>query len=203
MNKGKFITFEGTDGCGKTTQCKMVLEYLKAKGIDYVCTREPGGTKFGEQVRGLVLSKENHIDPYAELLLMVAGRVQHICEVIKPALDKGVWVVCDRFSDATVAYQGYGGKVDVDVIYKILDLSGCGIAPDLTFFIDIDAQTALARTKGEKDRFESKGIEFLNAVRSGYQKIAKANPKRVKVLDGALSIDEIAKQICEYVDEES
>lgn len=201
MNKrGIFITFEGTDGCGKSTQIQKIFTYLKEKNIKAILTREPGGTPLSEELRKILLSKEyGKVNPIIELLLMTAARAEHIEKVIEPALNQGVWVICDRFSDATIAYQGYGEYVDLKLIKDILEKSKCSLKPDLTFFIDIDVQKGLDRVPGIKDRFESKGIEFLNRVRQGYLAIAAKEPKRVKVLDGTKNIEEIYKKICEFI----
>jgi dTMP kinase len=198
--QGKFITLEGTDGCGKSTQTKMLLEYLKGKNIKTVYTREPGGTEIGEKIREVALDKNlENMHSMTELLLMIAARIQHINEIILPAIEKGEWVICDRFTDATIAYQAYGSGVDINCIYRLLKEAGCILKPDLTFFIDIDITEGLSRLTGEKDRFESKGIDYLEAVRRGYKEIAKQEPERVKVLDGALDREVVSKEIQEYI----
>ena len=197
QKRGRFITFEGTDGCGKSTQMQEFLTYLEKKDIPTVYTREPGGTPIGEELRKILLAnKNNQMTPIVELLLMTASRVQHITEIIEPALKQGTWVICDRFSDATIAYQGYGENLDLELINDILIKSGCTIRPDITFFIDIDVEKGLQRVPGEKDRFEAKGLAFLNRVRKGYQDIAAKDPERVKVLDGTKDIATLHKEIC-------
>ncbi len=199
-NIGKFITFEGTDGSGKTTQINSMLTFLDKQGIKYITTREPGGTVVGEKLREILLHRvEENLEISTELLLMIASRVEHIKNVIKPALDKGTWVICDRFTDATIAYQGYGAGFDVEKIYKILKLIGCDLTPDLTLFIDIDVKKGLERIKGVKDRFEKKGIEFLERVRKGYIALSEKYPARIKRIDGSGSVEQVFERILSFV----
>ena len=190
LKKGVFITFEGIEGCGKSTHSKLVFEYLEKNGYPCIYTREPGGTKLGEEIRRVVLNSDGIcISDLAELFLFEACRAQIVKEVIAPALAKKVIVICDRFSDATISYQGYGGKVSLKTIQTLSRISTDGLAPDLTILLDIDTLEGLkrARKKGA-DRMESKAVEYHNRVRAGYLKLARQNSKRIKVvkMDGAI-----------------
>ncbi len=207
--RGFFITVEGPEGCGKTTQADILIRYLKDKGHDVVLTREPGGTRIGEQIRTLVLSaKYEEMTPLAELLLMAASRAQHVLEKIKPALEEGKVVVCSRFTDATIAYQGYGRGFDVGLIRKINDIATESLGPDLTIIIDIDVETGLRRAlgvdkaeaaSGEGDRLESEDMAFHKRVRNGYMELARLEPERIKVVDGSGSIEEVGASIVKLV----
>jgi dTMP kinase len=184
MGKGLFITFEGTEGCGKSTHAKLLAGYLKEKGYDCTLTREPGGTKLGEAVRGVLLnSKGLHISDLSELFLFEACRSQIVEDVIKPVLAKKGIVICDRFSDATFAYQGHGGKISLKTIKALDEASTGGLKPDLTILLDIDTIEGLRRAKKKgTDRMEAKDIAYHKRVRSGYLKLAKKFPNRIKVV---------------------
>ena len=193
LKKGIFITFEGPEGCGKSTQSKLLYDYLKRRGYACVYTREPGGTKAGEKIRQLLLAaRDIAISNIAEVFLFEASRSQIVREVIGPALAGKKIVICDRFSDATISYQGYGGKVPIKVI-RILDkLATGGLKPDLTILLDIDTATGLKRaTRKGVDRMERKTIAYHRRVREGYLKLAGLEPSRIKVIKVVDGVDEI------------
>jgi len=195
MFQGKFITFEGTEGVGKSTQIHLCEKYLKTKNISCLVTREPGGTKLGERVRDILLNKDNtDIDNMTELLLMFSARAQHLAEVIYPALKDGDWVLCDRFTDASYAYQGGGRGVSFASIKRIESVVQDGFKPDLTILLSGDIETGMRRVskRGEKDRFELEELEFFERVRHSYLKIAKASPERFSVVDADQTIDKAA-----------
>ncbi|MBR6098162.1 dTMP kinase [bacterium] len=194
-NKGLFITFEGVDGCGKTTQMNLLAEYLKDKGYEVILTREPGAKGLGEKIREILLHYDGEVSSRAESFLFLADRAQHIDKIINPAVEFGEIVLCDRHTDSTIAYQGYGRGVDIKELKMLNDLATGTRKPDLTFVFDIDVETSMSRVGKEKDRMESSGMEFFNKVRNGYLEIAKQEPKRVKVIDSTLSIPEIAGNI--------
>lgn len=191
MKKGLFITFEGADGCGKTTQMKLFAEYLKKQNIDVILTREPGGKGLGEKVREILLNYDGPVSDRCESFLFLADRAQNIDIIVNPAVSQGKVVLCDRHIDSTVAYQGYGRGLDIERINKLNEIATNGKKPDLTFVFDIDVETSMQRVGKEKDRMESAGIEFHNRVRKGYLELAKQEPQRIKVLDATKSINEI------------
>ena len=197
MKKGLFITFEGADGCGKTTQMKLLAEYLKQQGKDVVLTREPGGKGLGEKVREILLNYDGPVSDRCESFLFLADRAQNIDIIVNPAVEDGKIVLCDRHIDSTVAYQGYGRGLDIERINKLNDIATNGKKPDLTFVFDIDVETSMKRVGKEKDRMESAGIDFHNRVRKGYLELAKQEPQRIKVLDATKSIEEIHKNVVE------
>ncbi|MBU5613194.1 dTMP kinase [Geomonas azotofigens] len=191
---GFFITFEGVEGCGKTTQMRLLKERLEAAGEKVVATREPGGCPIADQMRAILLDAKNSaITPLAELLLYAAARAQHVQEVIVPALERGETVLCDRFTDATVAYQGHGRELDLDVIRQLNELATGGVRPDLTVLIDCPVQVGLSRalsrieaTSGAREeRFELESVRFHERVREGYLSLARACPERFVVVDGS------------------
>ena len=198
--KGLFITFEGGDGCGKTTQIKLLDEYLRNKGYNTLLTREPGSKGLGVKLREILLNYDGEVSPTAESFLFLADRAQHIDCIIKPALEKGVIILCDRHTDSTVAYQGYGRGLDIEQIHKLNKIATGGLKPDLTIVLDVDVETSQKRVGTEKDRMESAGIEFFERVRKGFLEIAKQEPDRVKVVDSTQTIDEIHKQILELIE---
>lgn len=178
---GKFITLEGAEGVGKSTNLSFVREILTDCGCDVVLTREPGGTPLAEQLRTLLLApRDEKVDPVAELLLVFAARAQHIARVILPALERGRWVVSDRFTDATYAYQGYGRGLDVALIEKIEKLVQARLQPDVTIYLDVDVAVGMKRVtqRGKPDRFEDEEIAFFERVRRGYLARAKQYPER-------------------------
>lgn len=183
-----FVTFEGIEGSGKTTQIGYLETYLKQKGFKVVRTREPGGTRLGERLRNVLLKEKLEISPYAELFLIMAQRAQHMEEVILPSLNEGKFVLCDRFIDATVAYQGYGRGIDLDLIKYLNQIVTRNVKPHLTLLLDCDVDASLGRKArvGEirKDRFEREEKEFHERVRRGYLEIAASEPERIVILDG-------------------
>ena len=199
MDKGLFITFEGADGCGKTTQMNLLAEYLKKQGYEVVLTREPGAKGLGEKVREILLNYEGEVSDRCESFLFLADRAQNIDIIVNPAISKGKIVLCDRHTDSTVAYQGYGRGLDLKRISELNDIATNGRKPDLTFVFDIDTETSMKRVGKEKDRMESAGIEFHNRVRKGYLEIAKQEPERIRVIDASKSIEEIHKEVLETV----
>ena len=199
MTKGLFITFEGGDGCGKTTQIKLLDEYLRNKGYKTLLTREPGSKGLGEKVREILLNYDGDVSPVCESFLFLADRAQNVDCLIKPALEEGTIVICDRHTDSSVAYQGYGRGLDIDRIKMLNNIATSGLKPDLTIVLDVDVETSQKRVGAEKDRMESAGMEFFERVRQGYLEIAKQEPERVRVVDSTQSIEEIHKQILELV----
>lgn len=204
--KGLFITFEGTEGTGKTTQVRLLADDLRAGGCRVLVSREPGGTAFGRTLRALLLDPAGAtIAPWAELFLYLADRAQHAREVIAPALERGEVVICDRFQDATLAYQGHGRGLDPAFIERAGALAANGVRPDLTFLLEFDdVAVGLARarrrqqedgTAGVEDRFEREEIAFHQRVRDGYRAIAAAEPARVRVLSAALSSEELHRLV--------
>lgn len=192
LRKGLLLTFEGPEGCGKTTHAKLLARYLESLGMDIVLTREPGGTPLGEEVRKVLLhSKGIAISNLAEVFLFEACRSQVVEEIIKPNLLKNKIVICDRFSDATFAYQGYAGGIDLSDIAALDIVAARGIKPDLTILLDVDAAAGLKKAKAKGvDRMESKEIVYHKKVRAGYLKLARREPDRIKVIKVAGSIDE-------------
>lgn len=199
MLRGKFITFEGLDGAGKSTHIQAVVELLERKGKVVVSTREPGGTPLGETLRGIVLNEP--MDLETETLLMFAGRREHVAKLIEPALSRGDWVVCDRFTDATYAYQGGGRGVDRDRILVLEDWVHGRLQPDLTILFDVPLAVAQARMAGSRqlDRFEREQADFHERVRQSYLERARANPARIRVVDAAQSIDDIRAMVEDIV----
>jgi dTMP kinase len=204
--RGKFITLEGLEGSGKTTQSKLLVEHLRARGRTVVATREPGGTPLAERLREIVLhGREENISPASELLLMFAGRALHLDAVIRPALARGDWVVCDRFTDATYAYQGAGRGVPSESIRALQRLVHPDLEPDLTLMLDLPVTLGLARASGRRgkenaDRFEREEVEFFERVRDEFLAIAAREPDRVRVIDAKPSVDEVARAIASWVD---
>jgi len=206
--KGKFITLEGIEGSGKSTQIALLATYLKSLGIRLVLTREPGGTPIGDQVRKILLDPANTaLDPKTELLLYAASRAQHLKEVILPHLERSGVVLCDRFADATLAYQGYGRKLDVDLI-RMLDRIVCaGLRPDMTILLDIDAAAGVARARGRNDmrgleteaRFENESIAFHERVRQGYLALASQEPERFRIVEASRPLEAIQAEIRKIV----
>ena len=200
MKKGLFITFEGADGCGKTTQIKLLDEYLKNKGYSTLLTREPGAVGLGVKLREILLNYDGEVSPQAESFLFLADRAQHIDCIIRPAIKEGKVILCDRHTDSTVAYQGYGRELDLDRINYLNNIATGGFKPDLTIVFDIDIETSMQRVGSQKDRMESAGIEFFNRVRNGYLEIAKKEPGRVKVINSFDTIENIHKKVIELVE---
>ncbi|MBF0619786.1 MAG: dTMP kinase [Candidatus Omnitrophica bacterium] len=200
-HKGVFITFEGSEGCGKSTQSRKLLEYLTAKGVASKLIREPGGVAISEKVRALLLDKSHTaMNKECETLLYMAARAQLVEEVVIPELEKGTVLICDRFLDSTVAYQGYGCGVDIATIKSIGLFATKGIQPDMTFFLDLDTEEGLRRRGGERDRIELRSVAYHHQVRVGYLDIAKKEPGRVLVIDGRKPIEENFNTIREAVE---
>ncbi|MFZ3071988.1 MAG: dTMP kinase [Thermodesulfobacteriota bacterium] len=211
---GFLITFEGIEGCGKTTQMDMVKDHLEWKGKEVVSVREPGGTELGERVRAILLNvhtNDEPIDYFAELFLYEASRAQLLAHIIKPALNEDKVVLCDRFCDSTVAYQGYGRGLDMNAVNQINNYCAAGVLPNLTLVLDCPVEVGLkrafsrinARNKdaaGKEDRFEKEAIEFHARIRAGYLDLAKKDAARIKVVDGAREIPVIHKEICDIID---
>jgi len=192
---GLFITFEGIEGCGKSTQATLLAKRLEAEGRKVVVTREPGGTVTGEQIRSIVLDPANTgIKPVTELLLYAASRAQHVDELIRPALASGAIVVCDRFADSTMAYQGAGRALERGCIQQAHDLATHGTWPDLTILLDLPAEAGLERARAmrELDRIEAEPLAFHRAVRNEFLRIAEHDPIRVRTIDAMRSVDDIA-----------
>ena len=200
MKKGLFITFEGADGCGKTTQMKLLADYLKTQGLEVVLTREPGGKGLGEKVREILLNYDGEVSDRCESFLFLADRAQNIDIIVNPAVEQGKIVLCDRHIDSTVAYQGYGRGLDLERIKMLNNLATNGRKPDLTIVFDIDVETSMKRVGSEKDRMESAGIEFHNKVRNGYLEIAKEEPDRIKVVDACKTIAEVFEDVKKLAD---
>lgn len=198
VKRGKFITFEGCDGCGKSTQLKMMSEYLTQEGVAHIFTREPGGGKISEAIREILLSgKNSEMTDECEALLYAASRVQHLSDRVEPALCKGELVICDRYVDSSLAYQAYARGLGVDFITKINAFALEKYLPDVTVFIDLSPEAAFKRKKGADadDRLEQAGMEFHNKVYAGYKKLAEENPNRFVCIDGNNTPEEIFKQI--------
>lgn len=200
---GRFITFEGGEGCGKSTQCRRLAEALREKGVEVVVTREPGGTRLAELIRGLL--KDERDDPpcdRAELLLFLAARAQLVKNVIGPALASGAWVVSDRFSDSTFAYQGYGRGLPIGILRMANDFACGGLKPDMTLLLDVRPETAIGRmrrreaeTNTSADRIELAGAEFHARLRAGFLELAAAEPDRIRVIDANGTPDEVWCQV--------
>lgn len=198
MKPGLFITVEGTEGVGKTTNMDYVEQWLKSKGIDVLRTREPGGTPLAESIRELLLApREEVVDPTAELLMVFAARAQHFKQHICPALAEGRWVLCDRFTDATYAYQGAGRGLDVGLIAQLEKVVQGELRPDCTLLLDIDVNVGLerARSRGDLDRFETETITFFERVRACYLSRAKAEEKRFRVVDAGQNLQKVQQDI--------
>jgi len=194
MMKELFISFEGIEGTGKTIQSKLLYDYLKKQGLSVLLTEEPGGTRIGHTIRDLLLAVDNiKMAPLTELLLYNASRMQHLQEVIAPALEKGTVVITDRFTDSTVAYQGYGRGIALHLVKSIEDIVTGGLRPTITFLLDIDVEIGLERNRGinKKDRMELEDIAFHRRVREGYHSIAAKEPERIHVIDSSGSIEHI------------
>lgn len=196
--KGAFITMEGVEGSGKSTQIALLKDYLQTEGWIVEVTREPGGTPIGETIRNVLLDPENDaMDSIAELLLYEASRAQHVAQLIRPALDRGAIVICDRFSDSTTAYQGAGRGLSKEEMERLHGLATKGLIPDLTILIDIPAPEGLARAKRyrDSDRIELEPEEFHERVRQAFLDLAKAQPGRIKIVDGLQTMEKVAEEI--------
>lgn len=201
MDNGIFITFEGADGCGKTTQYNLIAEYLQEKGYDIIKTREPGSKGLGQKIRELLLHYDGEVSPTCETFLFLADRAQNIDVIIKPAVEQGKIVLCDRHIDSTIAYQGYGRGKDIKQAKILNNLATNGIKPDLTILFDVSTEIAQQRVGEEKDRMESAGLEFHKKVRNGYLEIAKAEPERIKIVNANKSINEVFEATKKLINE--
>ena len=203
--RGKFITFEGIDGSGKSTQARLLAGELRLKGYNVLTTMEPGGTPLGRRLRGAFLETEETVAPLAELLLFAADRAQHVEFLVKPALEEGKIVISDRFADATVAYQGTGRGFPEKTINQIVNLATGGLKPDLTLFFDLPVEKAILRAKSRDDnetvrnRMDSETTDFYKRVREAYLKIAEKEPKRFRVVEASDSVGEIRARVMEIV----
>ncbi len=205
IKKGIFISLEGIEGCGKSTQSKLLAQYFTKLGYSVILTREPGGTPIGEKIRDLLLDPKNdNMASITELLLYLASRTQHIIEVILPALSAGKVVICERFNDATLAYQGYARGLDLERVWQLTNMVTCGIEPDITIILDLNVEEGLIRAEkrdNHKDRLENEDVIFHNKVRQGYYEIARKWSKRVKLIDANGSIDEVQTRIRKSIEE--
>lgn len=203
---GRFVTFEGIEGCGKTTQIGLATAWLKERGVPFLATAEPGGTPLGWKIREILLNRGScAIGAEAELLLFAAARAQHVRETILPALNAGKWVLCDRFTDATLAYQGFGRGIDAAFIRTLNGFSACSLTPDLTILIDLPVETGLARAnrrmdgvrpEAAEDRFECEDRAFHGRIRQGYLTLAAAEPERFRIIDGAADAATVHRGVC-------
>jgi dTMP kinase len=207
MKRGLFVTFEGIEGCGKSTQVQLASTWLDKQNIPHLVTREPGGTQIGTDIRKILLSEKTvELQPVAEALLYLADRFQHIVEVIRPALDSGKIVLADRYHDSTVAYQGYGRGIPVQWIENIWGGSNTALVPDLTILLDLDPQIGLQRSleklraRGlDESRFEKEALEFHVRVREGFLELAKLDPKRFRIVDALLPAERIHQKVTEIL----
>jgi dTMP kinase len=197
-----FITFEGPDGSGKTTQAALTVEHLRSQGYEVVHTREPGGTAIGDQIRQVVHSLKNtEMHPHTEVLLYIASRAQLVAQVIRPALAAGQIVVCDRYADSTLAYQGYGHQLDLAALRGILHFATGGLQPDLTLYFNISVEEGMSRRQqdaaqgGEFNRLDAYALEFHRRVREGYAALIAAEPKRWAVVDAAQTVERVQSQV--------
>nr|WP_087147401.1 dTMP kinase [Crenothrix polyspora] len=205
MLPGKFITFEGGEGLGKTTNLPFVQDYLQRRNIQVISTREPGGTPLAEKIRQLLLNTEGEtLSEHTELLLMFAARSQHITHVINPALAKGCWVLCDRFTDATYAYQGGGRGINTETIAWLEHWVQAGLRPDLTLLFDAPIEIGMTRAAqrgGKVDRFEAEKLSFFEQVRQAYLTRAQQDPKRIKIINAQQSLVDVQQALSTKIDE--
>jgi dTMP kinase len=196
IERGPFITLEGPEGAGKTTQVKLLSKQLDIAGIAHVVTRDPGGTPLGRQIRRILLNPENPVQPMAELLLYQADRAQHVAEIIEPELKAGKLVICDRYVDSTMAYQGYGRGIDFELIKELNKIATGGLMPELTILFDIESSDGLARLHpGGHDRLEREALEFHLKVRKGYLESAKKEPERWRILDASKPLTQAQSEL--------
>ncbi len=201
MEHGTFITFEGIEGSGKSTQAARLKAFLEEQGLEVLVTREPGGSPIGEQIRHVLLDPGNHgMVPLAELLLYEASRCQHVEAVIRPALDRGNAVICDRFFDASTAYQGYARGLGIKMVGELNLVATGGRKPDLTIVLDLPVEMGLRRLGRNLDRIEREAVEFHERVRQGYLRIAEDEPDRVKVVNAAGTVDDTFSDVKDLVE---
>ena len=196
-----FITFEGIEGCGKSTQAKLLYEWFTGNGHRAILTREPGGTTTAEEIRKFILGHhDEYFPPFSELCLYIAARGFHVENLIRPNLEKGIHVICDRFADPTLAYQGYGRGLNLELILQMNKEATGGLEPDITFLLDVPVEVGLSRIKSkQKDRMEGEPLEFHRRVREGFLKIAEQKPERVVVLDGTKDKEMIFSEVLNHV----
>lgn len=199
--KGLFITFEGADGCGKTTQIELLKKYLQEKNREVVTTLEPGGSDIGKSLRKILLHYDGYVSDVCEMFLYLADRAQHIETVVLKNVNENKIVLCDRHIDSTVAYQGYARGGNIGQIDLLNNIATKNIKPDLTFVFDVDSLTAQKRLGETKDRLEKEGLEFHKKVRNGYLELAKKYPQRIKVINANLSIEEVFEQVKKIINE--
>ena len=202
LSRGMFISLEGVEGCGKSTQAELLVEHVAGLGYSVIATHEPGGTPIAEQVREILLEPRNSdMTDITELLLYLASRAQHVTQLIRPALAEGKVVICQRFSDATFAYQGYARGLDLNLLKQMNEIATGGLKPHLTLLLDIEAERGLSRKQQEGwDRLESENVSFHNKVREAYLTIARQSPERVQVIDADRSVQSVHISIRECVD---
>lgn len=203
MGNGLFITVEGMDGSGKTTQIGLIVDYLKSKGYEVVLTREPGGTNISEKVRSIVLDPENtEMGILTEMLLYASARAQLVAELIKPSLEKGKIVICDRFVDSSYVYQGIGRGIDTEMVRTVNKIAMDGVFPDITFFFDISPEIALKRRiqATGADRIENEEMDFHWKTYQGYKKLADMHPERIKAIDSDRTVEEIFEDVKQQLD---
>ena len=196
--RGKFITFEGGEGGGKSTQAARMAGYLRGKGLEVIETREPGGTPQGEDLRDLLVQGDpDRWSALSELLLLTAARVEHVNRLIEPALAEGKWMICDRFADSTLAYQGIAGELGLELVEQLQQLAVGASSPDVTFLLDVRAEAGLQRAekRGGAARFEKKGAAFHQTLRDGFLALANENPQRIVLIDGEDTFDNVWGQI--------
>jgi dTMP kinase len=203
-----FITLEGIEGCGKTTQVERLADLLDRQGIKYIKTLEPGGTEIGNSIRKILLDSGNtNLFPLTELVLYIADRAQHMAEVIIPALEQEKWVICDRFLDATVVYQGFGRGQDMDLINRLNDIVTQGVKPDITILMDCPEEIGLSRAlernrdlyQEDQARFEKEKIDFHSKIREGYLRLAEMHKDRFRIVDASQNIDQVEKDIMKII----
>ena len=203
LNRGVFISLEGIEGCGKSTQARMLSDYVSELGYCVVLTREPGGTPIAEKIREMLLDPRNqNMTSRTELLLYLASRSQHVEQIIMPALQDRKIVICERFNDATRAYQGYARGLDMNLIEDLLRISTGNLEPDLTIILDLEVKEGLIRAekfKNYRDRLESESLDFHDKVRKGYLTIAQNNPERVRVVDAKGTIEDVYFRLKQYI----
>lgn len=203
MKRGLFVTVEGTDGCGKTTQIRNIIDHLSSLGCRVVLTREPGGTRISENIRSIILDPTfTEMHSITELMLYSAARAQLVEQVIKPSIAKSETVICDRYIDSFYAYQGYGRGLDMDMLKKITSLAIGDMIPDITIFLDLDPEIGLRRrmNAANGDRIENEQIEFHRRVYDGYKQLARENPDRIKVIDASRSVEEVWQDVRRQLD---
>ena len=203
MKRGLFVTVEGTDGCGKTTQIRNIIDHLSSLGCRVILTREPGGTRISENIRSIILDPTfTEMHSITELMLYSAARAQLVEQVIKPSIAKSETVICDRYIDSFYAYQGYGRGLDMDMLKKITSLAIDDMIPDITIFLDLDPEIGLRRRMNvaNGDRIENEQIEFHRRVYDGYKQLARENPDRIKIIDASRSVEEVWQDVRRQLD---